>query len=44
MIRINLIRGKRKKRRELNLNFLYLLIPLLVLAVVFGLQLWLNVA
>lgn len=32
MIRINLIRGKRKKRRELNLNFLYLLFPVLVLA------------
>jgi len=32
MIRINLIRGKRKKRRELNLNFLYLLFPVVVLA------------
>lgn len=32
MIRINLIRGKRKKRRELNLNFLYLIFPVLVLA------------
>ncbi|MBI5419631.1 MAG: PilN domain-containing protein [Deltaproteobacteria bacterium] len=32
MIRVNLIRGKRKKRRELNLNFLYLLLPLLLLA------------
>jgi type IV pilus assembly protein PilN len=32
MIRINLIRGKRKKRRELNLNFFYLFFPLLVLA------------
>jgi type IV pilus assembly protein PilN len=32
MIRINLIRGKRKKRRELNLNFLYLFFPVLVLA------------
>lgn len=30
MIRVNLIRGKRKKRRELNLNFFYLLFPLLV--------------
>ena len=35
MIRINLIRGKRKKRREVNLGFLYLLIPLLVLGGVF---------
>jgi type IV pilus assembly protein PilN len=35
MIRINLIRGKRKKRRELNLNAVYLLIPLLVLAGIF---------
>jgi type IV pilus assembly protein PilN len=35
MIRINLIRGKRKKRRELNLNVLYLLFPLLVLAGLF---------
>jgi type IV pilus assembly protein PilN len=32
MIRINLIRGKRKKRRELDLNFLYLFFPVLVLA------------
>jgi type IV pilus assembly protein PilN len=32
MIRINLIRGKRKKRREVNLNFLYLFFPVLVLA------------
>lgn len=32
MIRINLVRGKRKKRRELDLNFLYLLFPALVLA------------
>jgi len=31
MIRINLIRGKRKKRRELNVDFAYLLIPVLVL-------------
>jgi type IV pilus assembly protein PilN len=36
MIRINLIRGKRKKRRELNLNFLYILVPLLVLAGLFA--------
>jgi type IV pilus assembly protein PilN len=36
MIRINLIRGKRKKRRELNLNFVYLVIPLLTLAGLFG--------
>ena len=35
MIRINLIRGKRKKKREFNLGSLYLLIPLLVLAGVF---------
>ena len=35
MIRINLLRGKRKKRRELNLNFLYLLFPVLVLAGIF---------
>jgi type IV pilus assembly protein PilN len=32
MIRINLIRGKRKKRRELNLGFAFLLAPLVVLA------------
>ena len=32
MIRINLIRGKRKKRRELNVDFAYLLAPILVLA------------
>jgi len=31
MIRINLIRGKRKKRKELNIDVLYLLLPLLVL-------------
>lgn len=30
MIRVNLIRGKRKKRRELNVDFMYLLFPLLV--------------
>lgn len=35
MIRINLIRGKRKKKREFNLDSLYLLVPLLVLAGVF---------
>lgn len=35
MIRINLIRGKRKKRRELSVGFLYLLVPLAVLAGVF---------
>jgi type IV pilus assembly protein PilN len=28
MIRINLVRGKRKKRRELNMDILYLLVPL----------------
>ncbi|MBP2668472.1 MAG: hypothetical protein H6Q80_674 [Deltaproteobacteria bacterium] len=32
MIRINLIRGKRKKRRELNVDFTYLIVPVLVLA------------
>jgi type IV pilus assembly protein PilN len=32
MIRINLIRGKRKKRRELNVGFAFLLVPLIVLA------------
>lgn len=31
MIRINLIRGKRKKRRELNVGFAFLLVPLVVL-------------
>ncbi len=35
MIRINLIRGKRKKRREFNLQSLYLLVPVLVLVGVF---------
>jgi len=30
MIRINLIRGKRKKRKELNIDVLYILLPLLV--------------
>jgi type IV pilus assembly protein PilN len=36
MIRINLIRGKRKKRREINLNVLYLVLPLLFLAGLFA--------
>lgn len=31
MIRINLIRGKRKKRREFNVGFVFLLAPLVVL-------------
>jgi type IV pilus assembly protein PilN len=35
MIRINLIRGKRKKKREFNVESLYLLIPVLILAGVF---------
>jgi type IV pilus assembly protein PilN len=35
MIRINLIRGKRKKRREFNTDALYLLVPILVLAGLF---------
>jgi len=35
MIRVNLIRGKRKKRREFNLNFFYILLPVLVLAGLF---------
>lgn len=35
MIRINLIRGKRKRRKELNLGFLYLLLPLAVLGGLF---------
>ncbi|HEY3490991.1 MAG TPA: PilN domain-containing protein [Candidatus Deferrimicrobiaceae bacterium] len=35
MIRINLIRGKRKKGRELNFDFLYLLVPLAFLGGVF---------
>jgi type IV pilus assembly protein PilN len=34
MIRINLIRGKRKKRKEFNVDVLYLLFPLLVIAAV----------
>jgi type IV pilus assembly protein PilN len=32
MIRINLVRGKRKKRRELNAGFIWLALPLVVLA------------
>jgi len=32
MIRINLVRGKRKKRREINVDFAYLIVPALVLA------------
>ncbi|GAB4244476.1 MAG: hypothetical protein OHK0028_22740 [Deltaproteobacteria bacterium] len=32
MIRINLVRGKRKKRKELDLGAAFLVIPLLVLA------------
>ncbi len=32
MIRINLIRGKRKKRKELHFDFLYLLIPVVLAA------------
>lgn len=35
MIRINLIRGKRKKRRELDLNLVYIAFPLLFLAGLF---------
>lgn len=35
MIRINLIRGKRKKGKEVNFDFLFLLVPMLVLAGVF---------
>ena len=35
MIRINLVRGKRKKRRDLNFDVLYLLIPLAVAAGLF---------
>jgi type IV pilus assembly protein PilN len=35
MIRINLIRGKRKKRRELNVDFAFLVFPALVLAATF---------
>ena len=32
MIRINLVRGKRKKRRELNVGSLWIVMPLVVLA------------
>jgi type IV pilus assembly protein PilN len=32
MIRINLVRGKRKKRRELNVGYTWLALPLVVLA------------
>ncbi len=32
MIRINLVRGKRKKRRELNLGSVWIALPLVVLA------------
>lgn len=35
MIRINLVRGKRKVKAQFNAELLYLLIPLLVLAVIF---------
>jgi type IV pilus assembly protein PilN len=35
MIRINLIRGKRKKRRELNLGAFYFMIPVIVAACLF---------
>ena len=35
MIRINLIRGKRKKKREFNIESLYLLVPVAALAGVF---------
>jgi type IV pilus assembly protein PilN len=34
MIRINLIRGKRKKKKEFNVDALYLLLPVLVIAAV----------
>ncbi|MBE0606423.1 MAG: hypothetical protein IH610_09070, partial [Deltaproteobacteria bacterium] len=32
MIRINLVRGKRKKRRELNVGSMWIALPLVVLA------------
>jgi len=32
MIRINLIRGKRKKKKEFNVDVLYILLPILVIA------------
>jgi len=35
MIRINLVRGKRKKKAQFNADVLYLLIPVLVLAALF---------
>jgi type IV pilus assembly protein PilN len=35
MIRINLIRGKRKKGKEVNFDFLYLLVPLAAVAGIF---------
>lgn len=35
MIRINLVRGKRKKKAQFNADVLYLLIPFLVVAMVF---------
>ncbi len=35
MIRINLIRGKRKKRKEFNLNFVYVFLPVIFLAGLF---------
>lgn len=35
MIRINLIRGKRKKRKDLDFNILYLVVPAVVLAGLF---------
>lgn len=38
MIRINLIRGKRKKRRDLDLNLVYFAFPLLFLAGLFLFQ------
>jgi len=36
MIRINLVRGRRKKRRELKVGWLYLLVPLLFLVGLFA--------
>lgn len=35
MIRINLIRGKRKRRREINVGGLYLIVPLFLVAGLF---------
>ncbi len=40
MIRINLIRGKRKKKREFKVESLYLLVPVLVLVGVFFFHQW----